>query len=44
MEASFDKMTPKEFYAKFQDHKLAKRKCEIEKDALKMCNDLYNAK
>ena len=38
------KMTPKEFYKKFHDHKLAKRKCEIEKDALKMCNDLHDPK
>jgi len=39
-----NKMTPKEVHHKFQDHKMAKRKCQIEKDALKMCNDLYDAK
>ena len=39
-----DKLNPKEVLAKFQDHKLCKSKCQIEKDALKMCIDFHNLK
>lgn len=40
----FMKLPPKEVYDKFSGHKLAKYKCQIEKDALKMCIDLYDSK
>ncbi len=39
-----DKSTPKEVYEKFSSHKLCKHKCILEKDALKMCNDLHDPK
>ena len=37
-------LTPKEVFQKFSEHKLSKNKCLIEKDALKICNDLFEAK
>ena len=42
--AQISKLTPKEVLLKFQDHKICKHKCQIEKDALKLCIDLYATK
>ena len=37
--AKIDKLPPKEVYEKFSNHVICKRKCQIEKDALKTCID-----
>ncbi len=37
--AKIDKLPPKEVYEKFSNHVICKRKCQIEKDALKTCVD-----
>lgn len=38
----FNKMHPMKFLEQFKDHKLCKRKCQLEKDALELCIEYYN--
>ena len=38
------KLLPRQVFDKFGEHKLCKHKCQIEKDALKMCIDLFETK
>ncbi len=41
---AFEKLTPREVLGKFEDHQICKHKCQLEKEALGMCNQLHNAK
>lgn len=41
---NYSKSSPQEVLAKFSEHKLCKNRCQLEKDALKMCLDLHYPK